>query len=144
MSRLGSLFLIALFASFAVICFGNDIEDKNEDRCTAERCQNGGRCIQVTETRATCQCGFGFIGDFCEEHFVPAFNFLQHDPEYMHEHPKNVWGRRYETEAIRPVFTESARTLTDVLQRLYNNLVHFNNIGVKKQGERPNFGFAAK
>lgn len=63
-----------------IVTFLSDIEDTEEDRCSPERCRNGGRCIQTQETLAVCECEIGFIGKYCEEHIIPALNFLHHDP----------------------------------------------------------------
>jgi hypothetical protein len=50
---------------------------------------------------------------------------------------------RLETDAIRPLFAESTKTLADVLQRLYYNMIQFNNLSQKKPDQN-NIGFVAK
>ncbi|CAD5234838.1 unnamed protein product [Bursaphelenchus xylophilus] len=111
---------LLLLAVIAIGCMSNNIED-DEDRCTPGRCLNGGKCVEE-ENMAHCECKFGFKGEFCESRSFPVFNFFQHDPEYMYDHPKNPWSDRLETEAIKPILASSTQTIADVIERFYNNI----------------------
>ncbi|CAD5228949.1 unnamed protein product [Bursaphelenchus okinawaensis] len=116
-------FVIALV--LVVACTANRVEDE-EDRCIPERCLNGGKCVEEDST-VHCECRFGFKGVFCETRSLPVFNFFQHDPEYMYDHPKNPWSPRLEDEAIKPILASSTKTIADVLERFYNNVQEMYN-----------------
>ncbi|KAI6205862.1 hypothetical protein M3Y94_00840500 [Aphelenchoides besseyi] len=119
------LFLLTLTTRLSL---GNDIFDRGEEHCVEDRCRHGGRCIEQKNefgiSIVKCECKLGFYGVFCEIKENPILSLLLNDPPYMHStKTKDPWGKRYETEGIRPLFDGTRKTLLDIMQRFYRNVL---------------------